>query len=283
MVHEEGHMLGLGHAGPYNFNVNVFLQQFSPYDNYLWSIMSYIQPGDQFARFFRDYPVTGTNWGTVDGRKPEPTTPMMLDILAAQRIYGAPTSGPLTTGNTTFGFNSNLTGAIKPFFDFTQNKNPVITVFDTGPNNTLDLSGFTGGATINLNPGSFTSAGQDDNGNAMVNNIGIAFGTDINNAVGTSSGFDRFIPNPDIKGTLTAGGGTNQFMSTESGLSGYTLSNLKTGDATINFTDANPSTFSYTWNSTTLNYGGSALTTLANGISSPTGRFIQTPDPSSGV
>jgi hypothetical protein len=33
---------------------------------------------------------------------------MMLDILAAQRLYGVPTSGPLVDGNDTFGFNANL-------------------------------------------------------------------------------------------------------------------------------------------------------------------------------
>jgi serralysin len=32
LVHELGHMLGLGHGGPYNFEVNRQVQQFGPYD-----------------------------------------------------------------------------------------------------------------------------------------------------------------------------------------------------------------------------------------------------------
>ena len=55
------------------------------------------------ATFYADYPVTGTNWGSGI----HPITPMMLDILAAQRLYGPATSGPLAEGNAIFGFNTN--------------------------------------------------------------------------------------------------------------------------------------------------------------------------------
>ena len=57
---------------------------------------------------------------------------MMLDILAAQRLYGPATSGPLAEGNATFGFNTTITGPIKPYFDFTQNTQPVVTIWDSG-------------------------------------------------------------------------------------------------------------------------------------------------------
>ena len=40
---------------------------------------------------------------------------MMLDILAAQRLYGAATSGPLAGDNHIFGFNSNIAEPIKPY------------------------------------------------------------------------------------------------------------------------------------------------------------------------
>ena len=186
LVHEEGHMLGLGHAGPYNGNVNAATQQFSPYDTRLWSVMSYIDPWTTNAKYYSSYPVTGTNWGiSPDYYYYEPTTPMIMDILAAQQIYGEPTTGPLALGGQTFGFHSNVTGPAGIYFDFTINTHPVITIWDGGLHNTLDLSGFTANATISLAPGTFTSA------NGEVNNIGIAEGTVISTAIG-GSGNDVF-------------------------------------------------------------------------------------------
>src|SRR5262249_18609415 len=190
-----GHLLNLGHTGPYNASPDrptsliAATQQFGVYDMMLWSIMSYIAPDETNAKFFSSYPVTGTNWGEVFDPRPAdeggqrnysalPTTPMMLDIEAAQRIYGRPTSGPLSDGDDIFGFNSNLDVSIKDFFDFTVNKNPVITIWDGGVDNTLDLSGWNADATINLTPGTFTSA------NAQVNNIAIARDTVVETAIG---------------------------------------------------------------------------------------------------
>ena len=45
LIHDFGHMLGLGHAGPYDGEVNPMTQQFGPYDMRLWTLMSYIGPG----------------------------------------------------------------------------------------------------------------------------------------------------------------------------------------------------------------------------------------------
>src|SRR4029077_6600429 len=38
LVHEEGHLIGLGHGGPYNGTVDPAHQQFSAYDSRLWSV-----------------------------------------------------------------------------------------------------------------------------------------------------------------------------------------------------------------------------------------------------
>jgi hypothetical protein len=186
VVHEIGHMLGLGHGGPYNGNVNAMTQQFSAYDTRLWALMSYINPTAS-AKFADTYPVTGTEWGIAPGPGYPfgPTTPMVVDILAVQRVYGVATSGPLAAGGQVFGFNSNIAGPVKQFFDFTVNKNPVITLWDGGTNNTLDLSGFAEQSTVNLNPGTFTSA------HGMQNNIAIAMDTVIEKAIG-GAGNDRF-------------------------------------------------------------------------------------------
>jgi serralysin len=202
LVHEEGHLIGLGHGGPYNGSVNPGTQQFSAYDSRLWSLMSYINPWDTRAKYYNSYPVTGTNWGTSpDGYAYEPTTPMILDILAAQQVYGAATSGPLAGGGQIFGFNSNIGGLISNYFDFTVNTHPVITIWDGGSNNTLDLSGWSTPATINLNPGTFSSA------NGEVNNIGIAVGTIIQTAIG-GGGNDTFVVN-SYNDTIDGRGGTN--------------------------------------------------------------------------
>jgi serralysin len=202
LVHEEGHLIGLGHGGPYNGNVVPGTQQFSAYDSRLWSLMSYINPWDTSAKYYGSYPVTGTNWGTTpDGFRYYPTTPMILDILAAQRLYGPATSGPLADGGEIFGFNSNITGSISRYFDFTVNAHPVITIWDGGSNNTLDLSGWAAPATINLNPGTFSSA------NGQTNNIGIAEDTIIQTAIG-GSGNDTFILN-SYNDTIDGRLGTN--------------------------------------------------------------------------
>jgi len=183
----------LGHAGPYNSN-NVPSQQFSPYDMTLWSIMSYFEPHEA-GQYTGSYPVKGTNWGTDSNDKHyEPLTPMMLDILAVQRLYGAATSGPLTGGGHIFGFNSNIDGPVGRFYDFDVNRNPIVTIWENGHGNTLDLSKFSQDAVIDLNPGTFTSAG------GKINNIGIAFGTVIETGIG-GSGDDK-ITASDVASTL---------------------------------------------------------------------------------
>jgi hypothetical protein len=207
LVHEIGHLIGLGHGGPYNGNVNSSTQQFSPYDTRLWSLMSYIDPWTTSAKYYGSYPVTGTNWGTVQDPVNhlfyfnEPTTPMILDILAAQRLYGPATSGPLASGGQIFGFHSNTDPSIRNYFDFTVNAHPVITIWDGGPNNTLDLSGWSTPSTINLNPGTFSSV------NGAVNNIAIAAGTIIEAAIG-GGGYDSIIGN-SFNNVLTGGGGND--------------------------------------------------------------------------
>jgi len=180
-LHEEGHALGLGHAGPYNSKVDVTTQQYSAYDTWLYSIMSYINPTKSSAEYYSSYPVANTYWGYSNGYANVPTTWMPLDILAIEALYGTPTSTPLSGGQV-FGFHCNINGAIEPFFDFTINSNPVITIWDQGTGNTLDLSGFSTASTVNLNPGTYSSVDQ------MVNNIAIAFNTAVDTLVLGSGG-----------------------------------------------------------------------------------------------
>lgn len=174
LLHEEGHALGLGHAGPYNGGASAS-QQYSAYDTKQWSLMSYFDPTTS-AKYSSQAPVKGTYWGGG-----QPTTWMPLDILAIQRLYGVATDTPLSGGQT-FGFHCNIAGPIKSFFDFTQNAKPIITIWDKGTNNTLDLSGYSSAATVNLNPGTFSST------SGLKNNIAIAYNTQINKLVCTNGG-----------------------------------------------------------------------------------------------
>jgi len=207
VLHELGHALGLGHTGPYNDggagSSDPGAVQYSAYDTRLWSIMSYVMPNDA-AKYSSQYTITGTHWGTTQtgGLVYEnvPTTPMELDILAAQQLYGAPTSTALSGGQT-FGFHCNVTGLAESFFDFTKNTHPVISIWDKGTGNRLDLSGFSAPATINLKPGTFTSC------DGMVNNICIVAGTKIDTAIG-GAGADKLIANNDGD-TLSGGNGND--------------------------------------------------------------------------
>ena len=219
LLHEEGHAIGLGHAGPYDGSINpnsIDSSQFGPFDSRLWSIMSYINPSDTGAPYYGAYSVH-SSWGQTGPQNGfvypnQATTPMELDILAAQRLYGTPTSTPLSGGQV-FGFNSNIAGAIAPFFDFTQNATPIITFWDSGSGNTLDLSGYSTASTVNLNPGTFSSC------DGLTDNICIAFSTAIDTFIG-GSGTDVVTGNDDgdhiyggLSGDILTGGAGDDVLS----------------------------------------------------------------------
>ncbi len=192
--HELGHILGLGHTGPYNDGTTTGVIQNGTDDNRALSIMSYSDPS---ASYGFDWTITSVSGTREEG---DPVTPQMADIAALQRIYGLPTD-PTFSGGQVFGFHSNITGLAAPFFDFTQNTQPIVTLWDGGTNNTLDVSGFAQNATINLNQGYASSVG------GLSQNVAIAYGAHIDAAVG-GPGDDKIIANTDGD-TLTGGGGAD--------------------------------------------------------------------------
>lgn len=183
-LHEIGHTLGLDHPGPYDggsptYSNDALYQQ----DTYQYTVMSYFEASH-----------TGADWRAGDGVLRYAQTPMLDDILVLQSIYGADTQ--TRTGNTVYGFHST---ADRMVFDFTQNPHPILTIWDAGGTDTIDLSGFSSDSNLDLRPGTYSDA---DN---MAHNIAIAFGAFIENGVG-GSGDDTLAGNW-LDNELTGNGG----------------------------------------------------------------------------
>ena len=171
MIHEIGHALGISHPGTYNagsggtitYATNAVFAQ----DNRQYTVMSY----------FGGY-LPGSGW-QQDGTTLTyiyPQTPMVYDIAAIQFKYGA--NMTTRTDNTTYGFNSNVIGIEAAIYDFKINKTPILTIWDAGGVDTLDLSGSAANQNIDLTPGAYSSV------DGMTNNVAIAFGTTIERAIG---------------------------------------------------------------------------------------------------
>lgn len=270
IAHEIGHAIGLSHSGKYNGTVDGMTAQNGPYDSHQWSIMSYLNADDPKARYYGDPAMSERNAWT-------PYTPMIADVAAVQRLYGKPVGGALTGGQT-FGFNSNVKGPESDVLDFKINHDPRVTIYDSGIDNTVDLSGYTHGAKIDLTPGTFISASPKG---TMIDNIGIAFGTKIDHVVGTQ-GNDTIIKNVDLKTVMKGGGGNDTFESTLKGFDGSTIADLNIGDK-IHFTDAAPSSFHFADLGKLLTFGDKSSSYHLAMTNDPSGRFTQTADKFGGV
>ncbi|BAL23743.1 M10 family metallopeptidase C-terminal domain-containing protein [Azoarcus sp. KH32C] len=172
-VHEIGHSLGLDHMGDYN-GAGTWTPS-SYQDSTVYSVMSYFGPSMGTGSDGGEGLVAWADWVGADGRTYSPQTPMLNDVMAIQTIYGADTT--TRTGDTTYGFGSNVVGPMASIFDFSINHNPILTIYDAGGNDTLDLTGWTTDSVVNLAPGSYSSC------NDMTYNIAIAYSTNIENTV----------------------------------------------------------------------------------------------------
>jgi len=226
VTHELGHVLELGHGGPYN-NTATGSNQYGPYDMSQWTIMSYMYPSTANLKYKDSLPTVTKEayWNSYRA-----TTPMELDVAAAQQVYGNPITKTFA-GNNVFGYNSNIKyttlsneKANIGAYDFSINKLPVISIWDSGKNNTLDLSEDASGVSINLNPGAFSSTA------GLKNNIGIDQDTRIDKAIG-GSGDDTFTLN--VSGDIIDGKGGDNTVIINSAKAGYSLSKSDNGTVTV--------------------------------------------------
>ncbi|MCS6627355.1 M10 family metallopeptidase C-terminal domain-containing protein [Roseibacterium beibuensis] len=186
LLHEIGHAIGLSHPAAYNASANgvITYDANATYfeDSRQYTVMSY------FSESF-----TGGNFG---GRYS--AVPLLDDIAAAQRLYGA--NMTTRTGDTVYGFNSN---AGQPWFTATTTLSALIfAVWDAGGTDTFDFSGYSVAQTIDLRQGAFSSVG------GLVGNVAIAIGAVIENVQG-GTGADTIRGN-SAANLITSNGGNDQ-------------------------------------------------------------------------
>lgn len=167
LLHEIGHALSLKHPFETEDNRPVILT--GAEDSKRYTVMSYTVDWDL---------------GNVSGTYfPVPaTTPMLYDIQAIQYLYGK--NMTTRTGNDTYRFSTTAS--------------ELKTIWDAGGIDTFDLSEQSYDMQINLNEAQFSSLGVKQRFDEIVgvpqNNIAIAYGVIIENAIG-GNGNDRLLGN----------------------------------------------------------------------------------------
>jgi len=239
LIHELGHTFGMPHPGDYNAGANVELTyELADYyqDSLQYTVMSYWDAYETGAQHI--------DWRVM--RFAEASTPLVHDIYAVQAQYGADPTTRTGNDRYGFNSTLDpKAGNNVAFVIDAKEIAPVFTIYDAGGTDTLDLSGYATPSVINLNQGQFSSAGgtidfpsleqiQANNKAAgypdrpvelygtyqsywrlvsgsenglMRDNISIAYGTVIENAVG-GSGDDVIVGNAAIT-VLTGGTGSD--------------------------------------------------------------------------
>jgi serralysin len=188
LTHEIGHSIGLDHPGAYNATNG---QTFS-YGN----SAEYVQDSRQYT--IMSY-FDASNTGAL-AYNFKAAAPLVDDIVAAQRLYGA--NMATRTGDTTYGFNST---ADRDWFSCV-NKNGegvfvIFAVWDAGGIDTFDFSRYVVDQNIDLRQGAFSDVG------GLTGNVAIAVNTDIENAIG-GIGNDSITGN-SLDNRLTGGAGND--------------------------------------------------------------------------
>ncbi len=191
IIHEIGHAIGLAHPGSYNATAGVTLTYAKDAefieDSLQYTIMSYFEASETGAQH------------TYNGTKLYGTTPLLFDILAMQKLYGA--NLDFATGDNVYGFNANC----DPAFVIKDAQQQVIySIWDAGGRDVLDFSGYADNQRIDLRQGAFSDVG------ALTKNVSIAYGAVIEDAVG-GAGNDSFTGN-DVDNRFFGGAGSDRFF-----------------------------------------------------------------------
>ena len=193
-IHEIGHAIGLGHQGGYNGSANYPLDATFGNDSTQLTVMSYFDQ-DQNE--------------TINASFANLLTPMMVDIVAIQTLYGAST---LTDGDTIWGGAGSNTGTfLDTFFHGVANGShdssfyggdPIaFTVFDGGGVDLVDLGFSSFDDVVDLRDTQFSDV------LGLIGNVGIARGTVIENLT-LGSGNNRATGN-DAGNQINAGAGND--------------------------------------------------------------------------
>ena len=188
LLHEIGHGIGLGHPGDYNAGSGgpiTYANSAEYYeDSRMYTVMSYFSE---------------TNTGGAFGGR-YAASPLLDDIAAAQRLYGA--NMTTRTGDTVYGFNSTADRLWYSAGTQLGQQAVIFAVWDAGGTDTLDFQHYANGGTIDLRQGHFSSVG------GLTGNVAIAMGAVIENAIG-GSGAEIMIGNAAAN-VLRGNGGNDQ-------------------------------------------------------------------------
>lgn len=191
LLHEIGHTLGLLHPSDYNASDTGTVTYAGDAEFYqdsrMYTILSYFSASEVGGDQGRQYAAT----------------PLIYDLLAVQDFYGR--NYDTRSGDTVYGFNST---AQRSSLDFSVNRQPVVTIWDGGGRNTLDLSGFTVTSNVDLRPASFSDVA------GLIGNLSIAVGTYIADA--TTGTADDVVRDNALANRIVTGGG-DDFIQLASG------------------------------------------------------------------
>ena len=177
ILHEIGHVLGLGHQGDYNGWASYNTHAKYANDSWQSTMMSYFDQS-------RNTSITAT--------KAYLSSPMAVDWIALDDLYGPQGYGVSNafSGDTIYGFNTNISSSTSAIFAELKDwiNTTAFTIIDGSGTDAIDFGGFNNHQTIDLRPSEKSASSvYASNIGGLVGNLTIAAGTIIEKAIGGMS------------------------------------------------------------------------------------------------